>query len=169
MEKTDKELIIECIMNVKNEMMTEINKIRKDLQGLIEIQQKLIHERLNVSVPPPPKEYGVEKIVNNIENNINYKITISPFGSDRIKITGKGTFDHKNVIKDSGPARWEGELKFWSLPISCTETLINKFKGVGLIVDKDICLCITRNIQEADEESVGETFNNSTHSFVDDD
>ncbi len=168
MEKTDKELIIECILSVKNELLVEINKIRKDLQGLIEIQQKLIHERLNVSVPPPPKEYGVEKIVNNIENNINYKITISQFGSDRIKITGKGTFDHKNVIKESGQARWEGELKFWSLPSSCTETLINKFKGVGLIIDKDICVNVTRTVQEDTEESVDETFNNSTHAFVDD-
>jgi hypothetical protein len=168
MEKTDKELIIECILGVKNELLAEINKIRKDLQGLIEIQQKLIHERLNVSVPPPPKEYGVEKIVSNIENNINYKITISQFGLDRIKITGKGTFDHKNVIKESGPARWEGELKFWSLPSSCTKTLINKFKDVGLTVDKDICVNVIRTDQDDTEEIVDESFNNSVNSFVKD-
>ncbi len=166
MDKNNTDLIIEHITKSKNELLAEINKIRIEFQGLIAIQQNLIHTRLNVSVPPPPKEYGVEKTASSTENN-NYKIIISQFGHDRIKITGK-TFEYKDIIKESGQARWENDLKGWSLNSSCTETLINKFKGEGLVIGKDMCVNVTSSTVKDEEESVGDTFNNSNHSFVDD-
>lgn len=45
-----------------DEVKTMIKDLRKDFRGLIEIQQRLIHERLGVSLPPPPKEYGSDGV-----------------------------------------------------------------------------------------------------------
>ena len=144
----DKELK-EFITLTKNELILEINKIRKELQGLVEIQQKLIHVNLNAPLPPLPKEYSSEKPV----ETGNFEINIAPFG-DRIKVTGKGTFKYKDLIKEIGQVKWEQDLKFWSLPLNLLAPLLKKFSDKGLIVGKDIGMTVpsTLKVEEDDDE-----------------
>ena len=91
-----------------DEVKSMIKDLKKELKGLIEIQQRLIHERLGVAAPPPPKEYGEEPSSKN-------KIEIVDSGKNRIRVSGN-TFTVKDTIKDSGECKWEGGTKLWSLP-----------------------------------------------------
>jgi hypothetical protein len=138
--------ILKAIEQVETNLTEKINGIRKDLKGLVEIQQRLIHERLNVQMPPSPVEYGEETPIKTISNS-NSKIQVSNFGQDHIKISGK-TYDYNPIIKASGQARWEKELKVWTLPVGSLDTLLDKFKENNVSFDNDV----VRVVKEENEE-----------------
>jgi hypothetical protein len=111
------------------EIKTIVKGFKKELKGLVEIQQRLVHERLGVPVPLPPKEYGEE-------SSSKSKINILPLGDDRIRISGN-TFDFKAAIKGAGAAKWEQETKSWSLPSNCLDQLVKNFEDLNLVKGTD--------------------------------
>lgn len=152
----------ENLKSMEIELASKISNLQKEFKSLVEIQQRLIHERLKVPMPPPPTDYSEEKTV---KNNNDCKIQIVSFGQDRIRISGN-TFDYRPLIKSCGSAKWEGELKSWSLPLSSLKTVIEKFKEINLEVDKDIKVDV-KNIESV-EDSFNDNVTNGTFGFVDD-
>lgn len=139
--------VIKELKVVQEDLKKDILDLKKEFRGLIEIQQRLIHEiRLNVQMPNPPLEYGNDNKKEVVKTSFDEKIKISNLGSDRIKIEGK-TFDYKHLIKSSGYARWESELKVWSLPIESLDILVEKFKQVDF-TDKDIKIEVIKKVVE---------------------
>lgn len=158
--------ILQKIDNLEKNLYEKITNIQKEMKGLIEIQQRLIHERLRVPMPPPPNEYGEEKPVKTTNNN---KIQISKFGENHIKLSG-GTYKYKNLIKSLEFARWEDELKIWSLPLNHLSTLIETFKQANLEENKDFEVNIETKVIELhdEEEESSSKINIKEFSFVDD-
>lgn len=104
-----RELVQQCAKEVKNEV-----------RGLIEIQQRIIHQTMGVPVPPKPQpltEYGTK-----------YGIEITKLGDDRVKISGKKTFEIREVIKSAGNgnAKFDQDTKTWSIPLHCLGNLVDK-------------------------------------------
>ncbi len=105
--------------------------LKDELKGLIEIQQKLVHERLNAPIPAAPVT----------EKSSNKKqITISK-DMNSIVLTGN-TFDYNSIIKETAKenntsARWESSKKAWILNEECLDDLIKKFENAGLDRDTD--------------------------------
>ncbi len=117
------------------EIISLINGFKRDLKGLVEIQQRLIHERLGVQMPNPPKEYGEE-------TKSTLKIDVTYLGSEQIKVSGK-TFDYKTAIKEAGPAKFDTSSKSWILSSECLENLIKNFENVGLVSGTDFSVPTT--------------------------
>jgi hypothetical protein len=130
------------------EIKTIVKGFKNELKGLIEIQQRLVHERLGVPVPAAPKEYGEEQTVKTV------KINIASLGSDRIRVSGN-TFEFKTAIKDAGSAKWEQGTKSWSLPSESLDQLIKNFEDVNLIRDTDF------SVNVSEETTVKKTDNDS--------
>lgn len=105
--------------------------IKNKLHGLVEIQTRLIHNQLDAPIPMVPKAATTE----NKGKNGNYKIEISLVDGDngRIKVTGKGTFDYKNVIKNAGYATFDKNDKYWSLDKDSLESLVEHLVEAGLV------------------------------------
>jgi hypothetical protein len=131
-----------------DEVKQMIKDLKKELKGLIEIQQRLIHERLGVAVPPSPREFGEEA------GSSKNKIEISDFSEGRIKVSGN-TFDYKMAIKDAGPAKWEQESKSWSLPLKSLDKLVKNLEGLNLVVNKDFVIKVNQTKDVDSEESEG--------------
>jgi hypothetical protein len=131
-----------------DEVKTLIKDVKKEFKGLIEIQQRLIHERLGVAMPPAPKEYGEE-----IGSKSN-KIEITDFTEGRIKVSGN-TFDFKSAIKEAGQAKWENSSKSWSLPKDSLENLVKNLENLNLIADKDfvVNVAIEKDDDEKDDDN----------------
>jgi len=112
---------------------------KSDLQGLIEIQQSLIHEHiLGVPKPEAPKGYGADS---NISKSTKLEITFftNPDERKQIKITGKATFDYKTLIKASGLS-WNQILKEWTGPVENLDKLTASLEGVGLVKGEDFII-----------------------------
>jgi hypothetical protein len=120
-----------------------VKTFKKELKGLVEIQQRLVHERLGVAVPISPKEYGEEP-------NSKTKIDISSLPDGRIKVSGK-TFDFKSAIKDSGYAQFDLTSKAWTLPGNCLNKLILNFEAINLVKNVDFTVNIKENEEKEDE------------------
>lgn len=123
-----------------------VKEYKKNLKGLVEIQQRLVHERLGVTPPPPPKEYGEEETTN------KPKINITSLGSDRIRVAGN-TFDFKSAIKDAGFAKWEQSTKSWSLPSDSLDQLIKNLEAVNLKKDADFSVDVTEEVKKEQTSS----------------
>jgi len=132
-----------------DEIKNMIKDLKKEFKSLIEIQQRLIHERLGVPVPAPPKEYGEES--SSSSSSKSNKIEITNFGSDRIKVSGN-TFDYKTAIKEAGTAKWENASKSWSLPIDALDKLVKNFEGINLVANKDFVVSVKREGPTLNEE-----------------
>jgi hypothetical protein len=177
-EMTEFEKLTKLLIEMKEEMVgikEEMKDLKKNFKGLVEINQRLIHERLNVPVPPPPKDFGEE---NKTATKSSAKITISNFG-DRIKITGQ-TYDYRPLIKEVGCAKWEGEIKAWSLPLDSLKTLLEKFKEANMLVDRDIKVDVkesnikenvikasAKSKDEEPDEEIETNFDSSSYMFED--
>jgi hypothetical protein len=122
-----------------SEIKTLVKDFKKNLKGLVEIQQRLVHERLGAPVPIPPKEYGEET------NSKSAGIELSSTADDRIKISGKKSFDIKETIKESAPskAKFNASDKSWSIPAEYLDDLITNLEAINLIRDKDFIVNIT--------------------------
>ena len=123
------------IKNELKEIKKMITSLKNELKGLIEIQQKLVHERLSAPIPPPPSS-SAEKTNNKI-------ITISK-DLGNIVITGN-TYNYNSVIKESAKdndtnAQWNSSKKAWIMKEECLETLIKKFTEAGLNSDTDFVI-----------------------------
>ena len=134
------------------EIKTMIKDFKKNLRGLVEIQQRLVHERLGVPVPVSPKEYGEESTSKPV------KINIISIDDNRIRISGN-TFDFKTPIKEAGQAKWEQGTKSWSLPADCLDQLIKNLEAVNLVKDTDFSVSVNNSgskKKEKKEESDNE-------------
>jgi hypothetical protein len=129
------------------EIKTIVKSFKKELKGLVEIQQRLVHERLGVPVPPAPKEYGEEPAN-------KAKINIVSLGEDKIRVSGN-TFDFKSTIKEAGISKWEQATKSWSGPLECLDQLISALEAVNLVKDVDFIV----DVKEGDNkgENKGES------------
>lgn len=156
-------ILNESLKSMETELTLKISNIQKELKGLIEIQQRLIHERLKVPMPPPPTDQSEEKVT---KSSTDCKIQITSFGQDRIRISGN-TFDYRPLIKSCGTAKWEGELKSWSLPVSSLKTIIEKFKEINLEMDKDFKIDVKEQ-EPTEEDNGGKNIANGNFGFVDD-
>jgi hypothetical protein len=122
------------------EIKTIVKGFKKELKGLVEIQQRLVHERLGAAVPLPPKEYGEET------SSKSVGIELSSTSDDRIKITGKKSFDIKETIKQSAPfkAKFNAGDKSWSIPSEYLDALIANLEAINLVKDKDFSVNVTK-------------------------
>ncbi len=127
---------------------TMIKDFKKDLKGLVEIQQRLVHERIGAPVPLPPKEYGEESSSKSIG------IELSSTSDDRVKITGRKSFDVKETIKQSAPskAKFNAEDKSWSIPIEYLDTLIANLEALNLVKNEDFSVNVKENNSKKEEE-----------------
>ncbi len=142
---------IEEIKSDLNEIKTITKEFKKSLKGLVEIQQRLIHERLGVPVPAPPNEYGEETTAKTA------KINIISIADDRIRVSGN-TFDFKAAIKEAGFAKWEQGTKSWALPSDCLNKLIKNLEAVNLVNGTDFSVNVeesTNKKEESEVEDVG--------------
>jgi len=121
------------------EIKTTVKSFKKELKGLVEIQQRLVHERLGAPVPLPPKEYGEESSSKSIG------IELTSTSDDRIKISGKKSFDIKETVKQSAPskAKFNAGDKSWSIPSEYLDTLIANLEALNLVKDKDFSVNVT--------------------------
>lgn len=110
------------------ELKQIIKQMKNDLKGLVEIQQRLIHERLNVPCPPSPIEYVDEP-------RKKSTIEIKNHSDDKIIVSGK-TYDVKDAIKLCR-AKFDNDTKSWILNIDSLDVLTEKFKQLGLEEGKD--------------------------------
>lgn len=117
---------MDAVLLKLDDIQTELRNLKKELKGLVQINQVLIHERLNVPIPPPPKEYGEETVV-------NAKIIIKKSG-ERASISGKSSFEYKDLIKESanGTARFESSSKSWMIDPKYISILVQKLEAKGL-------------------------------------
>jgi len=141
------------LLNELNELKTLVKSLQKEFKGLVEINQRLIHERLGVAPPPPPKEYGEEST-----SKSSKAIEIQDFTKGRIKVSGN-TFKYKDSIKDAGGCKWEGDIKSWSLPIDSLNKLIINLEDLELVNGKDFVVNVkgksksSTKSKDDDEES----------------
>ena len=129
----------ESVVKDLAEIKTLIKGFKKDLKGLIEIQQRLVHERLGAPVPLPPKEYGEETSSKSIG------IELSSTSDNRIKISGKKSYDVKDTVKKFTGARFSGEDKSWSIPSEHLDDLIKNMEALNLVRDKDFLVNVIGN------------------------
>ena len=146
------EEILAAIAEVK-ENQADLKKLvsdtKKELRGLIELQQRLIHERLGVAPPAPPVEYAQPegKKVKNIQI-IDYK-------DGRIGVVGN-TYDYNSAIKGAAAvnderAKWDpAPAKTWHMPANCLDALIENLRALDLEEGKDFEVKATRS-EEKDE------------------
>ena len=153
--KTCIEDLKKYLVDVHKQQQAELEEIKKnqknlkrELQGLIEIQQKLIHERLGSAIPSPPKEYGEEP---GAKSASSIGIDISSSGKDRINITGKRTFDIRDSIKEAGSAKFDQATKTWSLPLNCLQKLITNLESLNLKKGVDFIV----NVKDQDGDGDG--------------
>lgn len=139
-----------------DEIKSMIKDLKKELRGLIEINQRLIHERLGVTAPPPPKEYG--------EDSVPVKMEITDAGPGFIKISGSQTYDFKSKIKEAAPtniAKWDGPTKSWKMPGQYLDQLIKNLESVNLKKDKDFKVLVkntfTKEEPKEESEEIDET------------
>lgn len=117
------------------EMKTIILSLKDELKGLVEIQQRLIHERLGAPTPLPP--------ANNTDRINNKIITISK-DLNSILLTGN-TYAYNSIIKDAAKecnttAQWNSSKKAWVLNEECLDNVIKKFIDSGLVRDTDFVI-----------------------------
>ncbi len=133
----------------QNEIKTMIKGVKQELRGLIEIQKRLIHERLGVPNPPASTEYAQPegKKIKNIE--------IKNYTDGRISIAGN-TFDYNSAIKaaatDNGQrARWEpAPHKLWHMPEDCLDSLVENLRNLDLEEGKDFSVDVKRSEAKAE-------------------
>lgn len=152
MKKNDTELSqikadIDQIKTDVLEIKTLVKDFKKNLRGLIEIQQRLVHERLGTTVPISPKEYGEE-------TSNKTKIEISNAGNDSIKVSGK-TFDFKEAIKSSGAAKFDQGSKSWTLPLDCLDKLVKNFEAINLVKGTDFSVNVT--VDESSKKTISDS------------
>jgi hypothetical protein len=148
-----KALVAELSVTLKNEIKT----LKKEFKGLVEIQQKLIHERLGAPIPAPPTNYGEEDKKQYKSINIEYQ------ADGTATITGKNTFNYKELIKESGNgrAKFITETKGWNIPSSGVDSLIEKLNDLNLQKDKDYFI---KNKPESGAKSSAKTVKKSSKS-----
>lgn len=134
-----------------SEIKAIIKDFKKNLKGLVEIQQRLVHERLKVAIPPSPQEYGGE-------SNLKVKINITCAEGNKIKVSGN-TYDIKDTIKNTG-GKFESSTKSWLLPFDCLDQLVKNFEAINLVKDTDFSVNIgdkqkNKNVVDGEEEEEG--------------
>lgn len=108
-------------------IIKEIENIKNELKGLLEINQRLIHERLGVPPPPPPS---------NDNNNNKNIIIIKKHDLNKIIVSGN-TYNYKEDIKKSGNCNFDKTTKSWILDHESINDLINNLENLGLEENKD--------------------------------
>jgi len=136
-----------------------IKTLRQEYKGLVEIQQCLIHEKLGAPTPAYPKEYG-ETSSGTTTKSIGIELT--SIADDRIKISGKKSFDVKEIVKQSGQskAKFDAADKSWSIPAKYLDDLLKNFQAANLVKDKDYSLKITsqKSNQPDDDDDEADGF-----------
>ncbi len=115
-----------------DELTKAVKDLKRELKGLIEIQQALVHKQL----PNPPKDYGEEAT----------KLKIHHIPGNLIKVSGN-TFDYQAAIKSAGNAKWEATTKSWNLSVDNLDNLVKKLVDLKLVEGKDFSI-----IGEKDEK-----------------
>ena len=144
------------------EIKSLIKDFKRNLKGLVEIQQRLVHERLGVPVPQAPKEYGEEPVS-------KAKINIVSLDSDRIRVSGN-TFDYKSAIKEAGISKWEQATKSWSGPLENLDQLIKSLEAVNLVKDVDFIVDVadtdnSKPVESDEDEGFGSGFQKDSVDF----
>lgn len=121
-----------------NEKINENNDFNDKFKGLIEIQQRLIHERLGAPIPAPiPAPTQVASASVTSTNDNSKKISLCKYNDDKFYVKGN-TFEYNNLIKlvateNNEKAKWEpAPSKFWILPNNCLNSLIEKFDELNV-------------------------------------
>lgn len=137
-----------------------IKDLRKEFRGLIEIQKRLIHERLGVPIPPPSNEYAQP------EGKKPSSIEIKNYGDGRISIQGN-TYEYNSAIKEAASsngekARWEpAPQKLWHVSDKCLSSLIENFRNVGLEEGKDFTVNVkTDEDKDNEKDNLKDNLNN---------
>lgn len=124
-----------------SEIKELIKGFKHELKGLIEIQQRLVHERIGAPIPPSP---SVEEPIKK-STKINILVT-----GDNCKVSGN-TFDYRDTIKSVGHVKWEQETKSWVLSSSCLESLISGLESRNLVKDTDFIIKYVEITKESNE------------------
>lgn len=114
--------------------------IVQENKGLVEIQARLIHERLGVQVPVTINTHPTTPAPT-VNKNI---IEVTNYGIDRVKLVGN-TFNKRDLIKSCGQAKWENNDKCWTLPLDLLEVIESKFVESGLQKDVDFVINVDTN------------------------
>jgi|JI9StandDraft_1071089.scaffolds.fasta_scaffold00916_16 hypothetical protein len=115
--------------------------IVQENKGLVEIQTRLIHERLGVQIPVTINTHPTTPAAPTVNKNI---IEVTNYGIDRVKLVGN-TFNKRDLIKSCGQAKWENNDKCWTLPLDLLEVIESKFVESGLQKDVDFVINVDTN------------------------
>jgi hypothetical protein len=137
----------EFVRSTLKDLVKEVKDLKKEYKCLIEVQQKLIHERLGVPVPTQPITYG--------ETKKNPKIINITRDSNELVITGN-TFNHRSLIKDiaKGKAQWNNDLKGWNIPGEYEDDLIKEFKKMSVEYSIDGVEATTKESGSTTDDSI---------------
>jgi hypothetical protein len=138
----------QLILTNNAELREELNEIKqlikdhkKALQGLVEIQKKLIHQ--GGLLPPPSNEYSEPAAVSTKDKTIK----IINFG-ERIGVIGD-TYKYNDAIKNAAEknnekAKWDPSSKTWHVSIDCLDALIQNLIELDLEEGKDFFNQVTK-------------------------
>lgn len=133
--------ILSLIAELKNDiasLRTELVAMHTQTRALVDVQKKLIHERLKVPEPEsravPVEPPAMTKVAKK-----QVQVTVTRLNAKQISVGGR-TFDFNALIKASGPAKFEPSNKTWTLPIESLAALEKNFagaEGAVLLVSDD--------------------------------
>lgn len=121
---------IKCMLNSLRDDMREVLDKEVQLKGLIEINQRLIHEQLgtpNASEVVKSQKNVVDEKKKKEESGKKRKNVLIEVDGDNLKISGN-TFDARVYIKQMNGAKWDGPTTSWLVPTDSLTELTQKFK-----------------------------------------
>ena len=128
--------IAELSSGVKK-LSEENHHIRLENKALVDVQKKLVHERLKV---PEPENRAAEPPAMSKVAKKQAQVTVTRISPSQISVGGQ-SFHYNSWIKAAGPARFEKDSKTWTLPIECLGALEDNFRGaegVVLLVSEEL-------------------------------
>lgn len=151
---------LKCILNSLKDDMKEVLDKEVQLKGLIEINQRLIHEQLGTK--NPSEVIANQKNVVDENNkkaermNVRKNVLIESEKEGWLKLSGKGTFDAKAFIKQVDGRKWDTKLNSWLIPTDGLTQLTRLFKDNEIDFETNLTI-ESSDVSEKTEASSSES------------
>ena len=110
------EQIINLIENLTHTMNNRIDILEEKLQGLIEVNDKLVKQNINTTINTTTKSTNIKEI------DDDDTIVVENHGNG-IKVSGK-TYVHRSLFRENGGS-WNKTLQAWMFPIVVKDDLLD--------------------------------------------
>lgn len=145
-EKSLKELFLYLVYEInglKDSLSELSNKNEENSQAVnshIEILQKLINNHIPKEQSKSSIEWKSKEEPSSSKKDQKKSVYLSILEDeeDRVKLSGAGVFDAKEIFKKISGYRWDSINKTWSIPIDGLENLIELFNKNNIIFVNEI-------------------------------